>query len=112
VPFARRSRYCPRTRYRPWEIREIASSQRERIDGEEQGLPSLQKYIASGGFPEFLKTGIDDILVQLQQDILHRDIAVRYGIRDIASLKRLLTYLISNAVRRSQRKILEIGFPL
>jgi hypothetical protein len=65
--------------------------------GEVRGLPSLQKYLASGGFPEYLKTGNDDILVQLQQDILHRDIAVRYGIRDIASLKRLLTYLISNA---------------
>ena len=65
--------------------------------GTARGLPSLQKYLSSGGFPEYLKTGNDDILMQLQQDILYRDIAARYGIRDIASLKRLLTYLISNA---------------
>ncbi|OHE60016.1 MAG: ATPase [Treponema sp. GWA1_62_8] len=62
-----------------------------------RSLQTLEKYLESGGFPEYLKTGNEDILVQLQQDILYRDVAVRYGIRDIASLKRLLTYLISNA---------------
>ena len=62
-------------------------------------LESLGKYLELGGFPEYLKTGNDDILAQLQQDILYRDVAVRYGIRDVASLKRLLTYLISNAGR-------------
>ena len=58
---------------------------------------TLQEYLGSGGFPEYLKTGNEDILSQLQQDILYRDVAIRHGIRDIASLKRLLTYLVSNA---------------
>jgi len=65
--------------------------------GELRGFSSLAQYLESGGFPEYLKTGNDDILTQLQQDILYRDVAVRYGIRDVASLKRLLSYLISNA---------------
>jgi predicted AAA+ superfamily ATPase len=57
---------------------------------------SLSEYLEKGGFPEYLKTGNTDILAQLQSDILYRDIAVRYGIRDTASLRQLFVYLISN----------------
>lgn len=67
--------------------------------GFSRGLSSLDGYLASGGFPEFLKAGNEDILAQLQQDILYRDVAVRYGIRDVASLRRLWTFLASNAGR-------------
>ncbi|MHB0854657.1 MAG: ATP-binding protein [Rectinema subterraneum] len=62
-----------------------------------RGIDSLNEYLERGGFPEYLKTGNPDILTQLQTDILYRDIAVRHGIRDIASLKRLFVYLLSNA---------------
>ena len=60
------------------------------------GAESLSQYLEKGGFPEFLKTGNTDILTQLQSDILYRDIAVRYGIRDVSSLRRLFVYLVSN----------------
>ena len=60
------------------------------------GKDSLLKYFEKGGFPEFLKTGNPDILIQLQSDIIYRDIAVRFGIRDSASLKKLFIYLVSN----------------
>jgi len=60
------------------------------------GSQSFADYLEKGGFPEYLKTGNTDILVQLQSDILYRDIAVRYGIRDAASLRRLFVYLLSN----------------
>jgi len=60
------------------------------------GPKSLLTYLDAGGFPEYLKTGNADILTQLQSDILYRDIAVRYGIRDAASLRRLFVYLASN----------------
>ena len=63
------------------------------------GPESLSDYLEKGGFPEFLKTGNTDILVQLQLDILYRDIAVRYGIRDVASLRRLFVYLLSNSAQ-------------
>jgi len=49
-----------------------------------------------GGFPEYVHRGDDDILKYLLDDILLRDIAVRYGVRDVKSLKRLALYLISN----------------
>jgi uncharacterized protein len=57
---------------------------------------SLAKYLEKGGFPEFLKTENSYILAQLQSDILYRDIAARYGIRDASSLRRLFVYIVSN----------------
>ena len=63
-------------------------------------LESTQKaaetYNRTGGFPEYLKTGDGFVLNQLLEDILYRDIAVRYGIRNIKVLKQLAVYLISN----------------
>ena len=60
------------------------------------GEESLFAYLENGGFPEYLKTGNDEILTQLQTDILYRDITVRYSLRDISSLRRLYVYLVSN----------------
>jgi len=57
---------------------------------------SAVRYLEKGGFPEYLKTDVSTILNQLLDDILYRDIAVRYGVRDIVSLRRLAVYLISN----------------
>ena len=57
---------------------------------------SLKKYMDTGGFPEFIKTHNLDILTELFHDIINRDIIVRYGIRDLRSLKNLAVYLVSN----------------
>ena len=63
------------------------------------GPESLLDYLEKGGFPDFVKTGNTDILAQLQSDILYRDITVRYGIRDITSLRQLFVYLLSNSAQ-------------
>jgi predicted AAA+ superfamily ATPase len=60
---------------------------------------SFSEYLNKGGFPEFLKTGNPEILAQLQSDILYRDIAVRYSIRDAAALRRLFVYIVSNSTQ-------------
>ena len=57
---------------------------------------NLENYLQSGGFPEFLKNKSEEILQTLFDDILVRDIAVRYHIRDLKSLQRLALYLVSN----------------
>ena len=59
-------------------------------------VKSFEKYLEIGGFPEFVKTENGSILNQLLNDIVQRDIATRYAIRDIASLRKLALYLISN----------------
>lgn len=54
------------------------------------------QFMKLGGFPEYLKSKQPEILSHLFDDILIRDIVVRYGIRDIKNLQRLALYLISN----------------
>ena len=63
------------------------------------GENSFDKYMRTGGFPEVVKTGNLELLNFLAEDILNRDIIVRHGIKDAASLKRLLSCLLSNAAR-------------
>ncbi len=60
------------------------------------GDNSMTAYIQKGGFPEYLKNDNPEILSTLFDDILIRDIVIRYGIRDIKNLQRLALYLISN----------------
>jgi len=60
------------------------------------GKESLLEYEKTGGFPQFVATGNQEILQELINDILYRDIVVRYNIRDDKSLKRLLMLMVSN----------------
>ncbi len=57
---------------------------------------SLTIYLQTGGMPDYAKTGEKSILQNLINDILVRDIAVRYNLKDIDSLKKLTSYLLSN----------------
>lgn len=57
---------------------------------------SVEIYLQSGGIPDFVKTGEKAILQNLINDILIRDIAVRYSLKDVDSLKRLTAYLLGN----------------
>jgi predicted AAA+ superfamily ATPase len=67
--------------------------------GETPSHDSFVGYMQAGGFPEYLKTGNAEILRSLIDDVLYRDIIVRYNIRDVSSLKRLLSYLLFNAAK-------------
>lgn len=57
---------------------------------------SFQNYLKKGGFPDFLKTNDIPYLQQLFRDILYRDIAVRYSIRNVKILEELALFLLSN----------------
>ncbi|HEY5510498.1 MAG TPA: ATP-binding protein [Prolixibacteraceae bacterium] len=57
-------------------------------------------YLKEGGFPEYQKQKSDEILTSLLDDILIRDIAVRYNIRDVKTLQRLTLFLLSNIGNR------------
>jgi predicted AAA+ superfamily ATPase len=66
----------------------------------EPSAESLKTYMITGGFPEYLKTGDQEQLTTLFDDVLIRDIVARYGIKDIKSLHRMANYLISNIGNR------------
>ena len=65
--------------------------------GQQANENSLNDYLKEGGFPEYLKYGLQEILFRLSDDIIYRDIAVRYGIKNHKILKELLIYLLTNS---------------
>jgi len=67
-----------------------------RFTGIEKGTESFSRYVKTGGFPAYVKTGMRQVLKDLFNDILYRDIIVRYGLTDTAPIKRLATYLLGH----------------
>lgn len=61
------------------------------------GKSSMQKYLEGGGFPEFVKTGLPDVLMQMFNDIIARDIALRFSIKNSTILRQLAVWLVTNA---------------
>ncbi|WP_297475853.1 ATP-binding protein [Thermococcus sp.] len=60
---------------------------------------ALLEYIQHGGFPEALRFG-REYLMNLYNDIIIRDVIVRYGIRNVRELKEVAFYLFSNFAGR------------
>ena len=60
------------------------------------GGKSLNQFLKSGGFPEYLRDKDDSYLRQLLKDIIIRDIAVRRNIRNEHTVTRLAVHLLSN----------------
>lgn len=77
------------------------------------GKDSLIKYLDAGGFPEYLKTGIKDILMQTFNDILIRDITLRYNLKNTSLIQQLGVWLVSNTGKlftgNSLRKLFQIN---
>lgn len=57
---------------------------------------SFIKYLNGGGFPEFVKTNNIDILMQAFNDILIRDIAMRFNIKNVNLLRQMAVWLVTN----------------
>lgn len=54
-------------------------------------------YVEHGGFPEVVLSGNADDLRQLYQDILLKDLIVRYRIRQVKEFRELALFLLSNS---------------
>lgn len=63
----------------------------------EASAESFAQFLEYGGFPEYLEFKTVEILQSLFKDIIYRDIAVRYGIRNVKTLTDIALHLISNA---------------
>lgn len=59
-------------------------------------ISSFKSYLNKGGFPEYLKSNNELILQQVFNDILFRDIIVRYNVKNDKIMKNLAIYLLSN----------------
>ena len=60
------------------------------------GTDSFGEYMRQGGFPEYLKYGKSDVLQELFNDIIMRDIVVRHKLRSPKAIKEMALFLISN----------------
>lgn len=68
-----------------------------KFNKQENSVGSFDDYLRTGGMPEFVKNRKAIILQQLVDDILYRDIAVRYGIRNVTGLREMTVFLVSNS---------------
>jgi len=60
------------------------------------GVQSFATYLHKGGFPEYLKHARIQILQELFNDIIMRDIVVRHKLRSSKSIKEIALFLLSN----------------
>ncbi|MBI5159145.1 ATP-binding protein [Candidatus Micrarchaeota archaeon] len=76
----------------PFSFREMLALKKEKPSAK-----AFEEYLNKGGFPEFLKFGNPEILRELLNDIVARDIVVRHGLREAKTAKEMALYLITNA---------------
>ena len=91
----------------PFSFREFLNLKKQ-----EPSINSFEEYLAKGGFPEYIKGGNPEVLHELLRDIVMKDIAVRFGIKNTAILNKIVIYLISNVGKEfsynSIKKMFEI----
>src|SRR4030042_6924163 len=59
-------------------------------------LKLTDEYVENGGFPEYVIFGDVDYLKRIFEDILYKDLIVRFKIREIKSFRELANYLFTN----------------
>jgi predicted AAA+ superfamily ATPase len=61
-----------------------------------QILKNFEKYLEFGGFPEFLKYNDEEFLKRVYDDILYKDLLVRFKVKEIKAFKQLAAFLFTN----------------
>lgn len=59
-------------------------------------LTAFDEFILHGGFPEYLKSNDQEVLKRVYDDIVYRDLIVRFGIRNVNGFKNLAQYIFTN----------------
>ena len=54
------------------------------------------EYFAKGGFPDYLRYGRSEILRELLNDVISRDIVARHSLRSSKTMREMALYLLSN----------------
>ncbi len=84
-----------------------------KLTKEKRGIESFEKYFTNGGFPEYLINKKSQILQELLNDIISRDIVTRHKLRNIKTVKEMALYLLTNSGKEfsynSLRKMFGLG---
>ena len=96
------------------EVLQFRSVRTDRITQKSKAaiLGEFDRYLAGGGFPDYLKSGDPEYLKQIYDDILYRDIISRFGIREVKGFRQLARYLMSNTANPATYNALKntLGF--
>jgi predicted AAA+ superfamily ATPase len=68
-----------------------------KMKGSKLSVASFDEYLYKGGFPEYLKKDNPSILHELLSDIVMKDIAIRFGIKNTTILNKIAVFLVFNA---------------
>jgi len=92
----------------PFSFKEYLDLEKKKASAE-----SFEDYLDEGGFPEYLTFKKSELLQEVLLDVIVRDIANRYKIRNTKTLKEMAIFLISNVSKEfsynNLRKILNLG---
>ena len=64
-------------------------------------LTAFDEFLLQGGFPEYLKSNDQEVLKRVYDDIVYRDLIVRFGIRNVNGFKNLAQYIFTNFTSES-----------
>jgi hypothetical protein len=91
----------------PFSFKEFLSMKKR-----EPSIHIFEEYFIKGGFPEYLKKENPNVLHELLSDVVMKDIAARFGIKNTVILNKIVIYLISNVGKEfsynSIKKMFEI----
>lgn len=59
-------------------------------------LRFFDSYLQEGGFPEFVTSGQKEVVAQIFEDIIYRDLLARFKIREVKNFKLLVNYIFTN----------------
>lgn len=79
-----------------YELFPFSYSEFIRFKKTKKNIHSFDLYFKLGGFPEYLQFENPQVLHQLFEDIIMRDIVARYGLKNPTQIKELALYLIAN----------------
>lgn len=99
-------------RYLRYELFPFSFREFLKLTNKEPSAGSFQEYLGKGGFPEYLKAGRAEILQELLNDIVSRDIATRHKIRTLKTLKEIALYLLTNVGKEFSYSSLKKTFGL
>lgn len=78
--------------------------------GKKDDDDSFNEYLLKGGFPEYLRLSLDEVLQNLLLDIVARDIVARYAIKNPSIITEIAVYLLGNISRETTLSQLQKTF--
>lgn len=92
------------------DFKKASSSNRIKI------MKAFDDYLVSGGFPDFIKYKDEEFLKRTYENVVYKDIITRFGIKEVASFRRVSSFVFSNFTKKiGYKKIaenLEIKSPI